>query len=111
MEIITSKETNFTVVTIKGRMDAVTVPQYEQTVNELISAGESVFVVDFNDLDYISSAGLRGLLVTAKQLKANGGQIRFANVGGTVKEVFAISGFGSIFKIDDTLDAAIAAVS
>jgi len=58
--------------------------------------------------DYISSAGVRGLLVTAKQLKGKGGQIRCANVKGTVKEVFDISGFGAILQMDDSVETALA---
>jgi stage II sporulation protein AA (anti-sigma F factor antagonist) len=108
MEIQTKKEANATVVTLTGRLDAITAPEYEKAVNELIGGGEIAFVVDFDGLDYISSAGLRGLLVTAKQLKGKGGQVRFANVKGTVKEVFDISGFGSIFQMDDTVAAALA---
>jgi anti-anti-sigma factor len=111
MEIQTKKEVNATVVTVNGRLDAVTAPEYERSVNELISGGESLFVVDFAGLDYISSAGLRGLLVTAKQLKGRGGQVRFANVKGTVKEVFDISGFGTIFQMDDSVAAALTKIS
>jgi len=111
MEMQTRKEGSAIVVTITGRLDAVTAPQYEKTVTDLISGGEIVFVVDFDGLDYISSAGLRGLLVTAKLLKAKGGQIRFANVKGTVKEVFDISGFGSIFQMDNSVAAALATIS
>ncbi len=111
MEIQIKKETSATVITITGRFDAVTTPQYEKTMNELITGGDIAFVVDFDGLDYISSAGLRGLLFTAKQLKGKGGQIRFANVKGTVKEVFDISGFGSIFQMDDSVSASLAKVS
>lgn len=111
MEIGTKIETNATIVTITGRLDAVTAPEYEKKVHELIDSGTIRFVVDFEKLDYISSAGLRGLLVTAKLLKAKGGQVRFANVKGTVKEVFDISGFGSIFQMDESVAAALAALS
>jgi stage II sporulation protein AA (anti-sigma F factor antagonist) len=111
MEIQTSNVANATVVTITGRLDAVTVPEYEKKVRELIDCGDIRFVVDFEGLDYISSAGLRGLLVTAKLLKAKGGQVRCANVKGTVREVFDISGFGSIFQMDDTVAAALAAIA
>jgi stage II sporulation protein AA (anti-sigma F factor antagonist) len=51
---------------------------------------------------------LRGLLVTAKQLKGKGGQVRCANVKGTVKDVFDISGFGAIFQMDDSVSDALA---
>lgn len=108
MDMQTKQETNATVVTITGRLDAVTASAYETKVNELISGAQSRFVVDFDQLDYISSAGLRVLLATAKRLKVKGGHIRFANVKGAVKEVFDISGFGSIFQMDDSVDAALA---
>ncbi len=111
MEIQTRNEANTTVITITGRFDAVTAPDYEKKVQELIVGGDIRIVVDFAGLDYISSAGLRGLLVTAKLLKAKGGQVRFANVAGTVKEVFDISGFGTIFQMDATVAASLAAIA
>lgn len=110
MDIQTKKEANAIIVTVSGKLDAVTTPEYDNVLNELINGGETTFVVDFDALDYISSAGLRGLLVMAKQLKGKGGQVRFANVKGTVKEVFEISGFGSIFNIDDSVVTALAAL-
>ena len=108
MTIQTTKEANATVLTIAGRMDAVTAPEYEKTLNEQIAAGATAFVIDFQGLEYISSAGLRALLATAKLLKSKNGQIRLANVLGTVREVFDISGFGSIFQIQDSVAAALA---
>lgn len=108
MTIQTTKEANAMVLTIAGRMDAVTAPDYEKTLNELITAGELAFVIDFHGLDYISSAGLRALLATAKLLKNKGGQILLANVLGTAREVFDISGFGTIFKIKESVADALA---
>jgi len=110
MDTQTKKEVKTTVDTITGRLDAVTAPEYENKLNELIAAEKASFVVDSEGLDYISSAGLRALLTTAKRLKGKGGQIRFANVKGTVKEVFDISGFGSIFQMDDSVAAALAKI-
>ena len=110
MEITSRKEGNTTIVIVTGKMDAVTAPEYERKVNELIATGETRFVVDFSGLVYISSAGLRGILSTAKLLKAKGGQVLFANVTGTVKEVFDISGFGSIFPMHPSIDAALAGI-
>jgi len=107
MEIQIKKEANATVVTVTGRLDAVTSAEFGKKINELISGGATALVIDFDGLDYISSAGLRVLLITAKQLKGKDGQVRCANVKGTVKEVFDISGFGSIFKIDDSVAAAL----
>lgn len=111
MEIRITKEAKATVVAITGRLDAVTAPEYEKRMQELMGGGDVRFVVDFAALEHISSAGLRVLLVTAKLLKAKSGQVRFANVAGTVKAVFDISGFGSIFQMDTAVADALAAIS
>ena len=110
MEMQSSKEINATVVSVKGRMDAITAPQFEKALNGLIDAGETRFVVELAGLDYISSAGLRGILAIAKLLKGKGGLICFAKVEGTVKEVFDISGFGSIFRMHDSVAGALSAL-
>ena len=107
LEIQTKNEAGAMVVAIAGRLDTVTAPQFERTMDELIAGGEIALVIDFDGLDYISSAGLRGLLVTARKLKGAGGQVRFANVRGMVKGVFDISGFGSILPVDDSVAAAL----
>lgn len=110
MEIQSRIESNTAVVTVTGKMDALTSPVYQEKLNGLIADGVTTFVVDFQGLDYISSAGLRGILSTAKVLKGKGGQVRFANINGPVKEVFEMSGFGSIFQMHDSVAAALAAI-
>jgi stage II sporulation protein AA (anti-sigma F factor antagonist) len=111
MEMQIGKEADVTVVTMIGRLDAVTAPEYENKISALVNGGDIRMVVDFEKLDYISSAGLRALLVTAKLLKAKQGQVRFANVRGSVREVFDISGFGSIFQMDDSVASSLAALT
>jgi anti-anti-sigma factor len=59
-------------------------------------------LVDFKALDYISSAGLRVLLATAKRLSSEGGSLRICHLNDTVREVFEISGFSTIFSVFDT---------
>jgi anti-anti-sigma factor len=66
-------------------------------------------VLDFGGVDYISSAGLQVILASAKSLKNKRGTLFLANVSGPVKEVFDISGFGSVFTIYNSVDAAVAA--
>ena len=82
MEIQTRKEKVAVVVSVKGRMDAVTAPEFEKNVIDLISKGEKTFLVNFAELDYISSAGLRSILALAKKLKEKGGKILFAGLRG-----------------------------
>lgn len=111
MDLQTKIENNAIVVTISGRLDAVTAPEYEKRIRELIEGGNSYFVVNFEQLDYISSAGLRALLLMAKLLNKKGGQVCLANVKGNVRSVFEMSGFIAIFKMEDSVTAALAAIT
>lgn len=106
MDCITEKKGDFLVVRVNGRMDAVTAPDFEKTCAEAIDTGETALVVDLGGLEYISSAGLRGILATAKKLKACQGRIAFANLSGMVQEVFAISGFTAMFSVYKTVEEA-----
>lgn len=110
MEVHSRMENNTAVVVVTGKMDALTAPVYQEKLDELIAGGTIAVVVDFDGLDYISSAGLRAILATAKVLKSKGGQVCFANVKGAVKEVFEMSGFGTIFQMHDSVASALAAI-
>jgi anti-anti-sigma factor len=107
MEIHIRKEREATVVSVKGRVDAVTAPEFEKNLSDLISKGEIIFLLNFGDLEYISSAGLRSILSTAKKLKEPKGKIVLTGLKGSVGEVFKISGFDSIFKIFDSEENAL----
>lgn len=110
LDFQTRKEQNAVVVALGGRLDAVTSPDFEKRMRELIDGGNAALVVDFERLDYISSAGLRALLVIAKILATRDGRLRFANVTGGVRSVFDMSGFASMFHVDDSVVAALAAL-
>ncbi len=107
MEIQTRKEKAAVVVSVKGRMDAVTAPEFDKNMIDLISKGEKTFVINLGELDYISSAGLRSILALAKKLKEREGKILFVGLRGPVEEVFKISGFPSMFKVFDSEESAL----
>jgi len=107
MEINSEKIRNCVVVSVKGKIDAVTSPDFEKSLSELIGKGEKIIVMDLGSLEYISSAGLRSILATAKHLKPIDGKLLFAGLQGPVKDVFRISGFASIFQIFDSRDEAL----
>lgn len=111
MELQTRTEGNAIVVTLSGRLDTVTAPEYEKNIREVIANGHLYIVVDFGQLDYISSAGLRGLLVMAKLLNAQGGRVCLADVKGNVRSVFEMCGFDSVFKMANTVAEALAVVA
>ena len=110
MEMIVRQEDQAVVVSVTGRMDAVTASQFDKRLETLMAEGATHIIVHFRDLEYISSAGLQTILATAKKLENSKGEILLANLSGAVKEVFEISGFDTIFRIFDTEEAALASI-
>lgn len=109
MDVQIQQQDKATVVAVSGKIDAMTAPTLESSIAAQIKKGSMCIVLDFGGVDYISSAGLRVILASAKSLKSKAGTLLLANVGGTVREVFDISGFGSVFTIYESVDAAVAA--
>ena len=106
MKIEKKQEEKATVVSIKGRMDAVSSPEFERETAPLLAEGSNVVILDLAALEYISSAGLRSILTLTKKLKSTGGQLLIAGLQGVVKEVFEISGFPSIIPLFDSVESA-----
>ena len=107
MEINTRKEKNAVIVIVKGSLDAVSSGEFEKELGTLMDKGENTFVIDFGELDYISSAGIRSILITAKKLKAREGYLSLCSLKDLVEEVFKISGFRSIIPIYESVNAAL----
>lgn len=101
------KQGNAVVLKLKGRLDTVSAPELEKECARWVDAGELLLVVDLAELEYISSAGLRVFLATAKKLKPHQGEIRFCSLRNMVQEVFTISGFSTMFALYDSLDTAL----
>jgi len=99
MDINLKKEGKVSIVGVNGRMDANSAPEFEKKMTELIGGGDVFFVVNLTALEYISSAGLRGVLASAKRAKAKQGDVYISGLHGTVEEVFKLTGFQSIFKV------------
>ncbi len=110
METITKVVDDVTVVYLKGKLDAVTSGSLEQTLMPILDSGSVKVVLDFAELSYISSAGLRVLLKAAKQIKALEGQFVLCSMKDFIREVFDISGFSGILTIVDNCEMALARI-
>jgi stage II sporulation protein AA (anti-sigma F factor antagonist) len=108
MEFQSRFENQIAVITIAGRLDGVTALECEKSMRELVIGDTNRIIIDFGNLDYISSAGLRSILLTAKLVNEKRGQLCLANVTGNVRSVFDMSGFSSMFKIADSVEQALA---
>lgn len=107
MEFNSHKEQGAVSIEVSGRMDANTAPEFEAECAKWLEQGESTLIVDLQNLEYISSAGLRSILASGKKLKAQGGSLILCSLSGMVEEVFNISGFSSIFPIYDCKQTAL----
>jgi anti-anti-sigma factor len=110
MEITETKRHGVVVLDVAGRIDASNVGGFEDKLLGMIAAGERRFVVECSRLDYISSAGLRTLLVATKRLTPAGGKLTLSAPKELIKEILDVAGFSSIFPIYRTQDEALAAL-
>lgn len=99
MEVVKSKQGEVLVVDLNGRLDANTADGFEQQIIPDIEEGESKVLVDFSQLDYISSAGLRVLLMAARKLQDSNGKIALCSLKKNIQTVFDLAGFSTIFQI------------
>lgn len=111
MEITQEKKGNINIIKLQGRLDASTASKLEDTLNEFTNQDKIRLLVDCEGLEYISSAGLRVLLASAKDFQKRNGKIFLSTLNANVKQVFEISGFTSIFPIYESTEKAIADIS
>lgn len=110
MEITVEQQEAIQIFKLNGRLDSNTSQGFEEKIFEAISAGSKSLIVDFKEIDYISSAGLRVILKATKALKRDEGKIMLCSMQDYVKEVFEIAGFDTFLPIVATMDDALEAL-
>lgn len=98
------------VVEVAGYLDAHTVVGFEEQMNSLIEAGASRIVVDLEQLNYISSAGIGVLIGLVQRLRRSEGDLVLVRPSSKVYKILDLLGFTDIFKIASTEDEALAAL-
>lgn len=99
MNLNIEKKTEDSSIILNGRLDTTTAPELEKYLEkELPNLSEVVF--DFENLEYISSAGLRVLLMAQKLMNQKNGSMKLIHVNEMVQEVFEITGFTDILNIE-----------
>ena len=93
-----------------GRIDGTNVTILQGAVREHLEAGQTRMVFDMIDLNYISSAGLRVLLMAARDLQAQAGKAVFCNLSEQIRQVFEITGFDKILSVHGNREDALASL-
>lgn len=93
------KRGDVTKLRIRGRLDAITSPLAEKKIFECIAGGAYHLLIDFTEMEYLSSAGMRMLLSTTKKLKTLSGKLVIISANANVMDVLKMSGFDHILDI------------
>jgi anti-anti-sigma factor len=99
MEITKTVNGEVVILSLKGRLDTTTAPDLQDAVVPEINSGKNVRL-DFAQLAYVSSAGLRVLLVAEKTANRENVWLTLVNVSADVKEVFDMTGFSEFLNIE-----------
>lgn len=87
-------------LSINGYLDAHTAPVLEKSIADVIERGNNKILVDFANLDYISSAGLGVFMAFIEDIRNSGGDIKMCNMNEKVYSVFDLLGFPLLFDIE-----------
>ena len=110
MEIRATEQDGIDILALAGRMDATTTPEFESAARALLAQGKNRVIVDMADLEYISSAGLRGILGLVKSIKAASGRLAFCSLQPMAAEVFRIPGFNAMLTVCGSREEALRAL-
>jgi anti-anti-sigma factor len=99
MEIHKERVGDIYVVTASGRLDGIYSTAFANQIGELVTETNPKILIDFTDVDIVTSAGLRALLLLMKKAKASGSVFALCGVNDEVREVLNISGFTAMLSI------------
>lgn len=102
MEIKTSELKRVTLFEITGRIDSTNANELGEALNSAIDSGRTQIVLDLENVEYMSSAGLRELVNALKKVKRGTGDLRLAAIAPRVMEVLELAGLDTIFEIFDS---------
>ena len=111
MPIESRRDSGTLIIQTEERVDSANAQAFYQELDSAIESDDRAVVMDMQRLAYISSAGLRVILQTARKLQQQNAKFAICSLSGTVREVFEISGFDRVIDIHSSQEDAIAAVS
>lgn len=108
MEITSRSQDNVMILKISGRLDTTHYNEFEKKLMQIIDEGQTRIAMDLENLDYISSSGLRVFLMGLKRLNTRGGHMALCCLQESISSIFRIAGFNTIFSIFPDLEQGVA---
>lgn len=107
MEILESRQNDICILSINGRLDSNTSAELDKRILFSLDNGAKHIIMDCKQMEYITSAGLRIVVKTAKKMKSGDGRFVLCAMADYVREIFEIAGFDRFLPIVPTLDDAL----
>ena len=111
MKINAEREGGTVIAKANGRIDSSNSREFHSSLEAVITEDVTAVVLDFEDVSYISSAGMRAILLTARDLQKNSIKFALCSMDDSISEVFKISGFDKIIPIHSSQSEALTAVA
>ena len=110
MDVTTERQDGVLSVQVGGRIDGASASEFEEAIRTSIEESDRAVIVDFEKLVYISSAGLRAILLTAKSLDNRNAKFALCSLSDQIREIFEISGFEKIITTHSSKAEALASL-
>ncbi|MDB4539245.1 STAS domain-containing protein [Saprospiraceae bacterium] len=104
LDIKLNKTDDVTIFDLIGNLDTNTAPLTELKINESLDDGCKKMIINLEETRFVSSAGLRVFLITAKKITANSGALKLCNPNEVVQEILTISGFDTIIPVKNSIE-------
>ena len=110
LEVNSNEVNDIVIFNLLGNLDTNTAPDAESEINKWLENGAKKMIINLEKTNYVSSAGLRIFLGTAKKITASGGVLKLCTANDVVQEILDISGFSTILDVKKTEEEAIASI-
>ena len=110
LEVNSNEVNDIVIFNLLGNLDTNTAPDAESKINKWLENGAKKMIINLEKTNYVSSAGLRIFLGTAKKITASGGVLKLCTANDVVQEILDISGFSTILDVKKTEEEALASI-
>jgi anti-anti-sigma factor len=107
MNVIEETKNDIVILRLEGRLDATTSPQIEAKISQITESGKNKVIFNLQNMDYLSSAGMRVLLAVTKKIKSLNGKFIVCSLSDDVFEIIKMAGFNQILHIVSNEDKAL----
>ena len=107
MDVLTDRINDVVIAEARGSVDGTNAAAFEKALSDAVSENDRAMIIDLGQLTYISSAGLRVILLTAKAMQRHNGKLAMCSLQAPIRKVFDISGFDKIIPVHESRAAAL----